>query len=390
MYLEVLGRKMVILDTLEAANDLLEKRSSIYSCLPNFVIFNMMGWECNLVILQYGKRFLLHRKLLQNYFGHQESMSFKPISYEESIVMVKRLMDNPTDYDKIIERYMTCIVAKIAYGYSITDDNDHLSVLAYKVGEMVHNSGPPASTPVDFFPLLAHFPSWFPGTYYAEYARKWKSLIQEFIDYPFNFTTIKLSEGKAQPSFVSKHISDMEAQDIANQEDYIEDIKNAAAVLYGAGVDTTWGTIVVFLIAMVLHPEYQAKAQAEIDAVCGNDRLPNFEDHESLPYIEYIMREVMRWRPVVPMGIPHRSLQDDVYNGMFIRKRGEKLSALAAGCTSLHNPKKPESPQPRKSTRFFRKWMTSRSNKLSNNQNDELVGIFEIWLFDKLFGLPFP
>ncbi|KAE9405302.1 cytochrome P450 [Gymnopus androsaceus JB14] len=270
----------------------------------------------DLLILQYGKRFLLHRKLLQNYFGRQESRAFEPISYEESIVMVKRLMDNPTDYDKIIARYMTCIVAKIAYGYSIKDDNDTFAILIDKLGEMLHNSGPPASTPVDFFPWLANFPSWFPGTYYAEYARKWRSLIQDFINYPFNFSIKQLSEGKAQPSFVSKHISNMEAEDIEDQEDYMEDIKGAAAILYAAGVETSWGALVVFLIAMVLHPEYQAKAQAEIDAVCGHDRLPTFEDHDSLPYIEYIMHEVMRWRPVAPMGIPHRSLEDDVYNGI--------------------------------------------------------------------------
>lgn len=35
---------------------------------------------------------------------------------------------------------------------------------------------------------------------------------------------------------------------------------------------------------MTLHPEVQRKAQAEIDAVIGNDRLPNFEDREDLPY----------------------------------------------------------------------------------------------------------
>ncbi|KAE9388626.1 cytochrome P450 [Gymnopus androsaceus JB14] len=320
LYLEVLGRKMVILDSLEAANDLLEKRSSIYSCRPKLVIFNMMGWDRNLVLLQYGKRFLLHRKLLQNYFGRQESMAFNPISYEESIVLVKRLMDNPTDYDKIIERYMTCIFAKIAYGYTISDDNDPFSVLAYKVGKMLHNSGPPASTPVDLFPWLANFPSWFPGTYYAEYARKWRGLTSDFINYPFDFTTKQLSEGKAQPSFLSKYLSDLESQDIedSDQEDYMEDIKNAASQIYGAGAETSWGTLVVFLIAMVLYPEYQAKAQAEIDAVCGHDRLPTFEDYESLPYIEYIMREVMRWHPAVPMGVPHRSLEDDVYKGMFI------------------------------------------------------------------------
>lgn len=46
------------------------------------------------------------------------------------------------------------------------------------------------------------------------------------------------SEGKVQASFVSKHISDMEAQDIEDQKDYMEDIKNAASMLFGAGVET--------------------------------------------------------------------------------------------------------------------------------------------------------
>lgn len=102
MYLEVLGRKMIILDTLQAANDLLDKKSAIYKCRPNFVVFNMMGWDRGLPLLQFGKRFLLHRKLVQTYFGRQESLLFNSISYEESIVMVKNLMDRPADYDKII------------------------------------------------------------------------------------------------------------------------------------------------------------------------------------------------------------------------------------------------------------------------------------------------
>ncbi|KAE9396845.1 cytochrome P450 [Gymnopus androsaceus JB14] len=318
MYLEVLGRKIIILDTLEAANDLLDKRSAIYSCRPNFVVFNMMGWDRALPFIQYGKRFLLHRKLFQNYFGRQESMVFNPISYEESIVMVKNLMDRPKDYDKIIGRYTAYIVVKIAYGYSIKDDNDPMAILIDEVGKLIHNSGSPASTPVDFFPWLAHFPSWFPGTYYAEYARKWKSVTYEFINYPFNFTTKQLSEGKAQLSFLSKHLTDLETEEIEDEQDYIEDIKNATAQIYSAGADTSWGTLTVFLMAMVLHPECQAKAQAQIDAVCGPDRLPTFEDHESLPYVEYIMREVMRWHPIVPMGVPHRCLEDDVYNGMLI------------------------------------------------------------------------
>ena len=35
---------------------------------------------------------------------------------------------------------------------------------------------------------------------------------------------------------------------------------------------------------MLFHPAAQRKAQQEIDAVVGQDRLPTFEDRASLPY----------------------------------------------------------------------------------------------------------
>lgn len=50
---------------------------------------------------------------------------------------------------------------------------------------------------------------------------------------------------------------------------------------------------------MVLFPEVQAKAQAEIDAVCV-DRLPTFNDFNALPYVQAIVNETLRWNPVVP------------------------------------------------------------------------------------------
>lgn len=53
---------------------------------------------------------------------------------------------------------------------------------------------------------------------------------------------------------------------------------------------------------MALHPEVQAKAQAELDRVVGPDRLPQVADRDSLPYIAAVMREVFRWQPIVPVG----------------------------------------------------------------------------------------
>ena len=54
---------------------------------------------------------------------------------------------------------------------------------------------------------------------------------------------------------------------------------------------------------MTLYPEVQKKAQAEIDAVVGPDRLPSFSDRNSLPYIEALVKEIQRWNVVTPTGI---------------------------------------------------------------------------------------
>ncbi len=53
---------------------------------------------------------------------------------------------------------------------------------------------------------------------------------------------------------------------------------------------------------MLLYPDIQAKAQAEIDAVIGSDRLPRFDDREHLPYANALALEVTRWHTVAPTG----------------------------------------------------------------------------------------
>jgi hypothetical protein len=90
---------------------------------------------------------------------------------------------------------------------------------------------------------------------------------------------------------------------------------------------------------MALYPEVQKKAQAEIDAVVGPNRLPDFHDRPSLPYINAVVKETSRWNLVGPLGgpfiqvkiivaailtssegIPHMSTNDDEYNGFYIPK----------------------------------------------------------------------
>lgn len=55
---------------------------------------------------------------------------------------------------------------------------------------------------------------------------------------------------------------------------------------------------------MCQNPDIQAKGRDEIERVIGTDRLPTFEDRQSLPYVEAIYREVMRLHPALPLGTP--------------------------------------------------------------------------------------
>ena len=64
----------------------------------------------------------------------------------------------------------------------------------------------------------------------------------------------------------------------------------------------TNGTLLIFVYLMMNHPEVQQRAQAEINCVVGQQRLPDFEDRASLPYVDAVLRETMRWHPVITMG----------------------------------------------------------------------------------------
>ena len=68
-----------------------------------------------------------------------------------------------------------------------------------------------------------------------------------------------------------------------------------------------------FLLAMTIHSDAQRRAQTELDAVVGKDRLPNFSDRESLPYVNALIKECLRWHSAVPLVVPHSSMQDDIY-----------------------------------------------------------------------------
>lgn len=75
-----------------------------------------------------------------------------------------------------------------------------------------------------------------------------------------------------------------------------------------------------FFLVIGIHPEVQKKAQEELDKVVGKDNLPSIRNQKDLPYVNAICKEILRWHPVAPFGMPHRLMQDDVVGEYFIPK----------------------------------------------------------------------
>ncbi|KAG1797908.1 cytochrome P450 [Suillus variegatus] len=148
---------------------------------------------------------------------------------------------------------------------------------------------------VDIMPSLAQVPEWFPGAGFKRLAREWRQTLDEMVDAPYKFVDDQMAAGIAPASFTSNLL---EVSALSAEED--RNVKRSALSLY-SGSDAK-------------------KAQAEIDAIVGTDRLPSFADRDSLPYIEALVKEILRWNVVAPTGVMHCVSEDDIHAGHYIPK----------------------------------------------------------------------
>jgi hypothetical protein len=64
----------------------------------------------------------------------------------------------------------------------------------------------------------------------------------------------------------------------------------------------TVSAMTTLFYVMAMNPHVLKKAQTELDVVVGTDRLPQMSDLEALPYINAVIKEILRWNPPVPLG----------------------------------------------------------------------------------------
>lgn len=217
----------------------------------------------------------------------------------------------------------------LLYGYDAPSRDDPVINVTFESLAIFSGEAFPGQNIISIFPALRHLPTWFPGL--RELHRlcaKCRDLLNKMQDIPFDSVKRNMTKETAVPSW----ILDLLEKNATKGEETVpeEIIKALGASLFSAGMETTAAFLTTFVLAMVLYPEVQVRAQAEIDTVVGNTRLPTHDDRASLPYVEALIRELFRWHGPTPLGIPHATIQDDVYNGSFIPKGTTVLTNLWA------------------------------------------------------------
>lgn len=199
---------------------------------------------------------------------------------------------------------------------------------------------------------VRYIPEWIPWFSYWPLARVGSDLGKRALYPPIQFVKEGILNGTAQPSLALDSLQELENLKLAgsDRDKTEETIVGALGSIYSAGANTTVSSFMSFLVAMLLYPGIQRKAQDELDSVIGRERLPTFEDRPMLPFIDAVCKETLRWRPAVSAAVPHATTEDDVYEGFFIPKGAVVMGNIWA---ILHDPELYPEPDIFKPERFL-------------------------------------
>ncbi|KZP26478.1 cytochrome P450 [Athelia psychrophila] len=321
VYLSIFRQSVLVLDSFEAINDLLDKRSSVYSSRPRFTMLTLalfrMDWVGDFALIPYGDDWRAHRKCFQSSFSTRPGVGwYNPQQTRAAHGLLSKLLARPENWRDHVQHQIGSGILDIAYGIKTLPENDPLIDMVEDTISTTLQAMVPGRFLVDTLPWLKYVPAWVPGAGFQTVAREQKPRIRAMSSIPFEQVKREMNAGTADPSFTVQRLQEIDPNgDVPYQERVIE---NTGSVLFGAGSDTSVSAMMTLILAMMKHPEVQAKAHLELDTVLGAGRLPTFGDEDSLPYISAIVKESLRWEVVTPFAVPHRSTKDDEYRGFFI------------------------------------------------------------------------
>ncbi len=312
------------------AKILFEKRGNRYSSrISPHVSFDLLSQGRRIAFAPSGAMHRAFRKQLQSILSITRTAENQKHQELESRQLMRDMLDlyrnsetslGAKDQSKpqdIFRRYTASVMFTLAFGHRIPDlQNDKFATTVF---EIMHDNSiavQPGRYYADIFPWLRRLPYVF---------RTWEHEAQRKVQWQWPFLRQILgqveqqkSRGVQNPGLVRAILDQREGIDAHEQEARFSDDKSIAyqsLTVVEAGSDTTAISLMNFTLAMVMNPTMVKKAQLAIDAAIPDTRLPRFDDIDKLPYVRQIVKETLRWRPPIVMGIPHANNEEDEVNG---------------------------------------------------------------------------
>ncbi|KAG1733732.1 cytochrome P450 [Suillus lakei] len=312
----VLGMHFVVIGSVETAEDFLEKQSALYSDRPRSIMAGeLSGWGKILLLSDDDHWFRKQKKQFAHDVGSPQVVrELFPMLVYENVKLLNNILKSPEALQSNIRSALTSVALRVSHGYEVIEPQDKLVELANKANGQLSVTTVPGHFYVDIVPLLKYIPSWMPGATFKKSALFYATTLRQMMESAHEYSMHQIAAGTAPQSIMSRLLAGNSFT--PEDEDFA---KWAAASFYQGGADTPVSSAYAFFLAMTLYPEVQKKAQEELDSVIGSDRLPSFVDRSSLPYLEALFTELLRWHSPAPITA-RNAKEDFVYNDYLIPK----------------------------------------------------------------------
>lgn len=324
----VFGKTIIVLNSNEAAIDLLDKRSSIHSGRYTSHVMaspNLLNMKDFVAFAQTDDLWRKQRRIMGARLGKHAINAFRTSQEMEVRRLLSRFLSahkEPVSSEFLSREFYrttSAVFLETVYGYELKAADDPFFMDVLNMNSILSQAALPSAFLVNAFPWMEHIPDWMPGTGWKQTIYKWRGLKDRAMDNVYNWTKQRVLSGADDSTIVSLTYKELRQQGWSDA-DADEFCKNTGTGLLAGGTETSTLTMLWFVLAMALYPEVQEKAQREIDAVVGTNRLPTVEDRANMPYIERILTEIVRWHPTAPLGVPHVCTQENEYRGYRIPK----------------------------------------------------------------------